>query len=78
MNIETGVKRELLKMLGDKLTAKEYDDLLTFIIRLRPQFDDDTRIAIQDKSKDIGATTSGGQFGDWLNRVVSKNIIVKL
>lgn len=78
MKIEIEVERELLKMLGDRLTAKEYNELLIFIGRLRPQFGDDTRILIQDEAKSVGSDKSGSEFGDWLNRVVSKNIIIKL
>ena len=75
MHLSQKDESELLALVGDSLTAKEYKDLLCFLLKVKPFFSSEIRIEIQNTAKLVGDEISGSAFEDWLNKHVAGKII---
>ncbi len=70
-------KEKLLKIVGDELSASNYEKLLVFLSNRQVVFSDELRIEIQDKAKLIGTEISGSEFYQWLNSYVCNKLLIK-
>lgn len=64
----------VLDIVGDELSAKKYDELVKYLISVKPFFDDNDRILIQDFAEKIGKEKSGNQFHEFLNKIIAPRL----